>query len=121
MESVDTELEAVVVPVCDVDRIRHFYRARGFRLVRDDALDDGTRVVQLTPPGSACSIVIGTGISPAEPGSARIVLKVDDLEKACVELRACGAALGSVTRCGESTSYAGFRDPDGNQWLLVEG
>ena len=118
---VDTELEAVVLSVSDVDRTRHFYRALGFRLVRDDVVDDGLRIVQLTPPGSACSIVIGTGVSPAPPGSSRLVLKVDDVKQACAELHARGAALGPVTRCSASTSYAGFSDPDGNQWLLVEG
>ena len=115
---VDSKLEAIVVPVSDVDRSRHFYRALGFRLDRDDVAGD-VRVVELTPPGSLCSILIGTGISTAAPGSACGVLRVDDLEAACSELRARGAALGPVTRWPTGVSYMAFSDPDGNRWLLA--
>jgi len=115
---VDTKLEAVVVPVSDVDRSRHYYRALGFDLDRDDAAGD-LRVVQLTPPGSLCSILIGTGLSSALPGSACGVLRVVDLEAARAELRARGAALGPVSRWPTGVSYVVFSDPDGNQWMLV--
>ena len=116
----DTQLEAVVLPVSDLNRSRHFYRAVGFRLESDDVIDEDMRIVRLTPPGSVSSIVIGTGISPAPPGSARIVLTVDDLDKARAELEACGATLDPVAQCDTGTSYTGFSDPDGNHWLLVE-
>lgn len=115
------KLEAIVVPVSDVDRSRHFYRALGFRLDRDQTAGDGLRVVQLTPPGSVCSIIIGTGISAAAPGSARGVLVVSDLEAARSELLARGAAPGEISRCRTGHSVVTLRDPDGNQWLLVDG
>ncbi|HET6986959.1 MAG TPA: VOC family protein [Kribbella sp.] len=115
------KLEAVVVPVSDVDRSRHFYRAVGFRLDLDQAAREGHRVVQLTPPGSMCSILIGTDISSAEPGSTVGVLKVPDLDAAVADLRARGAAPGPITRCDDGFAHASFRDPDGNLWLLVDG
>ena len=116
---VDSKLEAVVVPVSDVDRSRHFYRALGFRLDRDDADGSDLRVVQLTPPGSLCSILIGTGLTSAAPGSACAMLKADDLEAARAALRARGAALGPVSRYPTGAAYVLFFDPDGNRWLLV--
>ncbi|WP_238332504.1 VOC family protein [Kribbella jejuensis] len=109
------KLEQVVVPVSDVDRARHFYRALGFRLDRDEVVD-GFRVVQLTPPGSACSILVGTNLGSGRPGSSSCALRVADLEEACAELRGHGAALGPVR-----ASRVGFSDPDGNEWLLVGG
>lgn len=114
----DSKLEAIVVPVSDVDRSRHFYRALGFRLDRDEVAGD-VRVVELTPPGSRCSILIGTGISSAAPGSACGVLKMDDLDAACTELRARGATLGPVATWPTGVSYLTFSDPDGNRWLLI--
>jgi catechol 2,3-dioxygenase-like lactoylglutathione lyase family enzyme len=119
MGLVDSKLEAVVVPVSDVDRSRHFYRALGFHLDGDTTVDAGLRVVRLTPPGSSCSILIGTGLTSAAPGSARGVLKVDDLESARAELEACGAALGPVSRCQTGDEYVELTDPDGNCWLLT--
>jgi catechol 2,3-dioxygenase-like lactoylglutathione lyase family enzyme len=118
MGLVDSKLEAIVVPVSDVDRSRHYYRALGFQLDRDEAAGP-VRVVELTPPGSLCSILIGTSISSAAPGSACGVLKVDNLEVACAELRARGAALKPSSRWPTGLSYVEFDDPDGNRWLLV--
>jgi catechol 2,3-dioxygenase-like lactoylglutathione lyase family enzyme len=118
MGLVDSKLEAIVVPVSDVDRSRHFYRALGFRLDRDDAAG-AVRVVALTPPGSLCSILIGTGISTATPGSSCGLLRVDDLEAACAELQARGAALRPASRWPTGVPYVEFDDPDGNRWLLV--
>jgi catechol 2,3-dioxygenase-like lactoylglutathione lyase family enzyme len=117
----DHKLEAVVVRVSDLDRIRHFYRALGFRLDLDQADDEGHRVVQLTPPGSLCSIVLGIGISPAEPGSTTCVLTVTDVEAAVAELRALGAAPSAISHCENGYTHASFRDPDGNLWLLLDG
>lgn len=117
----EQRLEAVVVPVSDIDRTRHFYRALGFRLDLDQAADAGHRVVQLTPPGSSCSIVIGTGISSAEPGSTVAVLTVPDIEAAVADLQARGAVAGPITHCQDGFAHTSFRDPDGNLWLLVDG
>ena len=109
----DMKLEAIVVPVSDVDRARHFYRALGFRLDRDEVVDVGCRVVELTPPGSLCSILLGTNLSSAQPGSTCCALRVPDLEAAFDELRSRGAELG------QRGLGVGFSDPDGNEWLLV--
>ncbi|TCO51316.1 putative lactoylglutathione lyase [Kribbella antiqua] len=114
----DTKLKAVVVPVSDVDRTRHFYRALGFHLDSDQA-DGEVRAVQLTPAGSLCSIIIGTGISPAEPGSAVGVLRVNDLRAAVAELQSRGAAPSPISRDPAGLDQASFTDPDGNRWLLV--
>lgn len=116
---VDSKLEAIVVPVSDVDRSRHFYRALGFRLDRDDVAGD-VRVVELTPPGSLSSIIIGTGINSADPGSAVGVLRVDDLQAAVAELRARGAAPRPISHFPAGFARATFSDPDGNTWLLVD-
>ncbi|MFC5262107.1 VOC family protein [Kribbella qitaiheensis] len=115
----DIKLKAVAVPVSDVDRARHFYRALGFRLDLDQAEGD-VRVVQLTPPGSQCSIIIGTGISSAEPGSAVCVLRVNDLGAAVADLRARGVAPSPVSHCPAGFACLTFTDPDGNTWLLVD-
>lgn len=112
----DSELAAIVVPVSDVDRSRHFYRALGFRLDRDDT-DGDARVVELTPPGSLCSIIIGVGICSADPGSAVGVLRVRDLQAALADLQARGAAPRLIAA---GFGRATFSDPDGNKWLLVD-
>jgi catechol 2,3-dioxygenase-like lactoylglutathione lyase family enzyme len=117
---VDHKLEAIVVPVSDIDRTRHFYRALGFRLDLDQVDGEGLRVVQLTPPGSLCSIIIGTGISSSAPGSTVGVLTVTDLEAAVAELRARGVAPSPISHCRDDFSYASFCDPDGNRWLLMD-
>ncbi|MEV0285911.1 MULTISPECIES: VOC family protein [unclassified Kribbella] len=114
----DAKLKAVVVPVSDVDRTRHFYRALGFHLDCDQQ-DGEVRVVQLTPPGSLCSIIIGTGIESAQPGSAVGVLRVDDLPAAIADLAKRGAAPSPIRKSATGVDQASFHDPDGNKWLLV--
>jgi catechol 2,3-dioxygenase-like lactoylglutathione lyase family enzyme len=140
----DMKLEAVVVPVSDVDRAKRFYGDLGWRLDADFAFDNGFRVVQFTPPGSGCSVQFGDRITAAAPGSAQgLYLIVSDIAAAREELAARGVAVGPVFHPGEpgaqfrpdgaegrvrgpapdSASYgsfASFRDPDGNGWLLQE-
>jgi catechol 2,3-dioxygenase-like lactoylglutathione lyase family enzyme len=130
---VDLKLEVVVLPVADVDRAKAFYEGLGWRL--DAFLGDGEkfRVVQLTPPGSDCSIHFGIGVTSAEPGSAVAYLIVTDLEESRTELTDRGAEVGEVfhREDGEEVSgpdpegrsyfsLASFNDPDGNRWLLQE-
>ena len=110
----EQRLEAVVVPVSDVDRVRHFYRALGFRLDLDRAGSDGQRVVRLTPPGSSCSIVLSRG-----SGSTTGILIVADLDAAVAVLRALGAGLSPISHRTDGYAHASFRDPDGNLWLLL--
>ncbi|UHC16052.1 glyoxalase [Methylobacterium currus] len=141
---VDMKLEAVVVPVSDVDRTKHFYGDLGWRLDADFAFDNGFRVVQFTPPGSGCSVQFGDRITAAAPGSAQgLYLIVSDIEGARDELAARGVAVSPVFHAGEPGaqfgsdgsgrrvdgpapgrasygSFASFRDPDGNGWLLQE-
>ena len=130
----DLQLELVVVPVSDVDKAKAFYEEVGFNVDVDHSAGDSFRVVQLTPPGSKCSISIGKGISPAEPGSYQgLHLVVSDIEAARKELVDRGVdvsepfhfgAAGQVTGLDpERRSYgtfASFSDPDGNGWLLQE-
>ena len=113
------KLEAVVVPVSDVDRSRHFYRALGFRLDDDLTAGDGTRSVQLTPPGSSCSIIIGTGLTSAEPGATAAILRVTDLEAALTELQARGATPSPIAHWPDGSAYVSLSDPDSNTWLLA--
>jgi catechol 2,3-dioxygenase-like lactoylglutathione lyase family enzyme len=132
-------LEAVVLPVSDVDRARDFYVGLGWRLDADVAPTDDYRIVQLTPPGSECSIQLGVGVSTAPPGSVQSVyLAVVDIDAARAELIARGADVSEVfhegapgARFRESDrasgrspdsygTFATFSDPDGNGWLLQE-
>jgi catechol 2,3-dioxygenase-like lactoylglutathione lyase family enzyme len=117
----DMKLELVPVPVSDVDRAKAFYTERvGFTADHDVAPSDTMRVVQLTPPGSACSIVIGTGISDMPPGSVKgLHLVVADIHKARESLAGRGVDVGAVDDLG-GVKYVAFRDPDGNSWLLQE-
>jgi catechol 2,3-dioxygenase-like lactoylglutathione lyase family enzyme len=117
---VDQKLEAIAVPASDIDRTRHFYRALGFRLDFDQVDGAGLRVVRLTPPGSLCSTIMGTGVSSAIPGSTVGVLTVSDLETAVAELRARGATTSPIGQRGDGSRYASFSDPDGNEWLVVD-
>jgi catechol 2,3-dioxygenase-like lactoylglutathione lyase family enzyme len=118
----DMKLELVPIPVADVDRAKSFYADRlGFVVDVDVQPVDGVRIVQLTPPGSACSIGFGTGIPvyQAPPGSLRgLHLVVDDIEKARAELIDRGVDVGEVQDVGRGVLYAGFEDPDGNSWTL---
>ena len=131
----DMKLEVVVIPVANVHRAKRFYGALGWRLDADFIIGSQFRAVQFTPPGSPCSIHFGTGITSAVPGSARgLFLVVSDIVAARAELVARGADVGEVFHqwVGEAPmsgvdparrsygSYATFRDPDGNEWLLQE-
>jgi catechol 2,3-dioxygenase-like lactoylglutathione lyase family enzyme len=117
----EMKLELVPVPVADVDRARAFYEQAGFKLEVDSQMSDTMRVVQFTPPGSACTIVFGTGmpgISDMQPGSVHgLHLVVDDIDEARQALLGCGVQVDEVIDVNQ-VKYAGFRDPDGNTWLL---
>jgi catechol 2,3-dioxygenase-like lactoylglutathione lyase family enzyme len=130
----EMKLELVVLPVSDVDRAKAFYERAGFAVDVDHRAGESFRVVQLTPPGSACSITIGTGVSAAAPGSYEgLHLVVTDLEAARSALVERGIEVGEPFHFGaegqspglhpERTDYgsfATFDDPDGNTWLLQE-
>jgi catechol 2,3-dioxygenase-like lactoylglutathione lyase family enzyme len=122
----DYRLEVVVVPVSDVDRAKEFYAERmGFHVDHDSSPAEGVRVVQLTPPGSACSVVIGTGVAPMEPGSVKgLQLVVTDMDVAYAELSGRGVELGEVQELGPPDSvgfkFVFFNDPDGNGWAVQE-
>ena len=135
-------LEIVVLPVADVDRAKQFYVGLGWRLDADFVVDEDFRVIQLTPPGSPASIIFGTGVTDAAPGSAGgLYLVVDDIEAARAELVEHGAQVsdvfhdaGGVFHHAGTTarvpgpdpernsyaSFASFSDPDGNGWMLQE-
>jgi len=119
----DLKLELIPVPVADIDRAKQFYIDQvGFHLDHDARPSPTVRVVQLTPPGSACSIVLGAGLPGIEmpAGSLRgLHLVVADISQARTELAGRGVAMGEVQDLG-SIKYAGFRDPDGNTWTLQE-
>jgi predicted enzyme related to lactoylglutathione lyase len=116
------KLELVPVPVTDVDRAKKFYAEQlGFVVDVDVSPAEGVRVVQLTPPGSACSIGIGTGVPAYEgtPGSLRgLHLVVTDIEAARTELIGRGVDVGEIQDVGRGVQYAGFEDPDGNSLTL---
>jgi predicted enzyme related to lactoylglutathione lyase len=120
----DMKLELVPIPVTDVDRAKAFYIEQlGFVEDVDVRPFEGIRVVQLTPPGSSCSIGMGTGLPAydATPGTVRALhLVVDDIEKARAELADRGVEVGAVEDVGGGVRYAGFSDPDGNSWTLQE-
>lgn len=120
----DMKLELVPVPVSDVDRAKAFYVEKvGFHADHDVQPGNGMRIVQLTPPGSACSIVIGTGmgeISAMQPGTIKALhLVVADIHKAREALAGRGVEVGQVDDMG-GVLYASFSDPDGNSWQLQE-
>ena len=128
----DLKLELLPVPVTDVDRAKAFYADRlGFAVDVDNQPMEGIRVVQLTPPGSACSIMVGTGITRSEPGSLQgPQLVVDDIEAAREELAGRGVDVSPVQHFEENglvdgkggrwNSFVFFSDPDGNGWVLQE-
>jgi catechol 2,3-dioxygenase-like lactoylglutathione lyase family enzyme len=141
---IDLKLEALVVPVSDVDRAKQFYANLGWRLDADFPFENGFRVVQFTPPGSGCSVQFGAKITSSVPGSAQgLYLIVSDIEAARGELVARGVRISEVFHAGTPGaqfqpdgasgrvngpapdhatygSFATFRDPDGNGWLLQE-
>jgi catechol 2,3-dioxygenase-like lactoylglutathione lyase family enzyme len=131
----DFKFELVLVPVTDVDRAKAFYTEHaGFTLDVDHRAGDDFRVVQMTPPGSACSISVGIGLTKAEPGSAQgMHLVVTDIEAARAELVGRGVDVGGIKHMGPNGwepgpdperrdygSFAEFSDPDGNTWILQE-
>ena len=145
--SLDFKLEVVVIPVSDADRAKTFYAALGWRLDADFASADGWRVIQFMPPGSACSVIFGNNVTSAAPGSAQgLYLIVSDLEAARQDLLARGVEIsepfhgagdahagadepylfgsirlnGADPKRGSYSSFASFRDPDGNGWLFQE-
>ncbi len=126
-------LEVVVVPVADVDRAKAFYAEQlGFEVDHDTRVSEGNRIVQLTPPGSSCSIVIGEGIVPdMHPGSLKgLQLVVPDLKAARAELEQRGVVVGEIQVMGESPTpqpdpldnvgFFFFADPDGNAWAVQQ-
>ena len=122
----DYKLEVVVVPVSDVDRAKAFYAEQlGFDVDHDTQISAERRVVQLTPPGSACSIVIGTGLAAMEPGSLRgLQLVVTDIDAAYAELTGRGVELSEIEELGRpgrpGFRFVFFSDPDGNAWAVQE-
>ncbi|MEU4037347.1 VOC family protein [Streptomyces collinus] len=138
----DMKLEVVVIPVSDVDRARSFYETLGWRLDADFVAEDGLRVVQLTPPGSACAVIFGDGVSAAPPGSVEgLHLVVTDIEAARKELEGNGVQVSEVFHDAGGVfhhagtalrvpgpdperrsygSFVSFSDPDGNGWILQE-
>jgi catechol 2,3-dioxygenase-like lactoylglutathione lyase family enzyme len=131
--AVDMKLEVVTLPVSDVDRARRFYQSLGWRLDADIVAGDNFRVVQFTPPHSACSISFGKGLTTGDPGSVqRLLLVVHDIDVARKELIRRGVEVSEVFHLdggrvpgpdpqGRSyQTYASFSDPDGNGWLLQE-
>jgi catechol 2,3-dioxygenase-like lactoylglutathione lyase family enzyme len=139
--NVTMKLEVVLVPVTDVDRAREFYQSLGWRLDADFAISEGFRIVQLTPPGSECSIIFGSGLTAAAPGSLEgLQLTVYDIQEAYEELVDRGVKVEMFHDAGgifhhagvdrrvsgpdparaDYGSFASFSDPDGNGWLLQE-
>ncbi len=118
----DMKLELVPIPVSDVDRAKAFYADQvGFTVDHDHRLGDDVRFVQLTPPGSACSIVIGTSITDAAPGSAQgTLLVVSDIDAARVGLAGRGVEISDVQDMEWGARHAYFNDPDGNSWQLQQ-
>jgi len=116
----DWKLELVMVPVTDVDRAKAFYTDKiGFNADHDHRVNEKLRFVQLTPPGSACSIAIGEGISDRAPGSAQLQIVVADVQAARTQLTERGVAVGDVQDLGWGL-FIFFKDPDGNDWALQQ-
>ena len=118
----EMKLELVPVPVSDVDRAKAFYVDHvGFHADHDHTLSESLRFVQLTPPGSACSIVIGAGITPSPPGSAQgLLLVVSDIDGVRAELVERGVEISDVREEDWGARHAYFQDPDGNSWQLQQ-
>jgi catechol 2,3-dioxygenase-like lactoylglutathione lyase family enzyme len=116
----DWKLELVTVPVSDIDRAKTFYvEQAGFVADHDHLVSEGLRFVQLTPPGSACSIAIGTGLTDSEPGSAQLQLVVADIHAAREQLLARGLGVDEV-QTFDWGSFVFFSDPDGNRWAVQQ-
>jgi catechol 2,3-dioxygenase-like lactoylglutathione lyase family enzyme len=116
----DFKLELVAIPVTDVDRAKDFYVQAGFNADHDHTVSDEIRFIQLTPPGSACSITIGKGVTDAEPGSVRgMQVVVKDIEAARDELTGRGIEVSEIDRQPWG-NFVYFQDPDGNAWAVQE-
>jgi catechol 2,3-dioxygenase-like lactoylglutathione lyase family enzyme len=116
----DMKLELVAVPVSDVDRAKDFYVRAGFNADHDHAVSEDIRFVQLTPPGSACSIALGKGVTDAEPGSVRgLQLVVASADEARAELGGRGIEVSDVQDFPWGR-FVFFSDPDGNAWSVQE-
>jgi predicted enzyme related to lactoylglutathione lyase len=117
----DWKIELVAIPVSDVDRAKDFYTVKvGFNLDHDHRVSDEVRFVQLTPPGSACSIALGTGISQSEPGSVQgIQMVVSDINVARAELAERGVEVSEIQEF-DWGSFVFFSDPDGNGWAVQQ-
>jgi catechol 2,3-dioxygenase-like lactoylglutathione lyase family enzyme len=135
-------LEVVVIPVSDVDRAKHFYESLDWRIDADLTKEEGYRIVQVTPPGSACSVIFGAGLTSASAGSFEgLQLTVHDIDRARADLVGRGVAVsevfhdatgvfhhagtearvdGPAPEHADYGSFAAFSDPDGNGWLLQE-
>ena len=130
---IDMKLEVVTLPVSDVDRAKDFYQCLGWRLDADIVVGDSFRAVQFTPTHSSCSVAFGKGLTTAEPGSERrLMLVVADIQSAREALISRGVDMSEVFHLDGGRvpgpdperrsyqTYASFRDPDGNEWLLQE-
>jgi catechol 2,3-dioxygenase-like lactoylglutathione lyase family enzyme len=116
----DFKLELVAIPVSDVDRAKEFYVQAGFNADHDHVVSEEIRFVQLTPPGSACSIVIGKGVTDAEPGSVKgLQVVVTDIEAAHKELTGRGIEVSEIQDMPWG-SFVFFSDPDGNGWAVQQ-
>jgi len=116
----DFKLELVAIPVSDVDRAKAFYEQAGFNADHDHKVSEDMRFVQLTPPGSACSIAIGKGVTDAEPGSVKgMQVVVDDIEGARAELVERGIDVSEIQRFPWG-AFVFFQDPDGNAWAVQD-
>jgi predicted enzyme related to lactoylglutathione lyase len=111
------KIELIPVPVTDVDRAKAFYQQIGFNADHDHRVQEGLRFVQLTPPGSACSIVIGEGVTDKTPGSQEIQVVVPDADAARSHLTDAGVEASDLDVQPWGT-FVYFRDPDGNRWAL---
>lgn len=116
----DIKLELVAVPVTDVDRAKAFYEKVGFHADHDVPVNDDIRFVQMTPPGSACSIALGKGLTEMAPGSLdNMQVVVTDIEEAHRELSARGIAVSDISDLPWG-SFVFFADPDGNRWAVQQ-
>ena len=125
-------LEVIVVPISNVDQARNFYEKQlGFNVDHDTEVNESMRIVQLTPPGSGCSIVIGTGIPMSDRAIKGLQLVVNDIHKAHAQLVANGVEVSEITRMGENRpdfegdeldyiGFISFSDPDGNEWAVQQ-
>lgn len=116
----DFKIELIAIPVSDVDRAKDFYAGIGFNVDHDHTVNDELRFVQLTPPGSACSICIGTGLTTAEPGSVQGMQVVVDSAEATREMLVAAGVDATPVDDQPWGRFVYFADPDGNRWSVQE-